>query len=111
MRRRDKEIERHRQRSTKRQRGRDFNNDLTTFSQEPRVARTLVLLSKMLQRLANCCVADQPLNTKEPWLTEVLTRVTDDAHKSAMVRFLDRISLHVSDPSLSTESAFLDLLA
>ena len=58
----------------------------------------------MLQSLANCCVADQPLNTKEPWLTEALDRVTDDSHKSAMVRFLDRVSLHTSDPSLSSES-------
>ena len=58
----------------------------------------------MLQRLANCCVADQPLNIKEPWLTKVLDRITDDSHKSTMVRFLDRISLQMSDPSQSTES-------
>lgn len=54
--------------------------------------RTLVLISKVLQRLANCVVSEKPLTTKEEWLTPVLERVSDPAHKQSMVRFLDIVS-------------------
>lgn len=56
------------------------------------VSRTLVLVSKILQRLANCVVSANPLVIKEQWLTPVLTRFLDDAHKTAMINFLDGIS-------------------
>jgi hypothetical protein len=51
-----------------------------------------VLISKVLQRLANCVVSAHPLTTKEQWLAPVLHRFSDDAHKMAMINFLDRIS-------------------
>jgi hypothetical protein len=54
--------------------------------------RTLVLISKVLQRLANCVVSEKPLTTKEEWLTPVLERVSDPTHKQSMVRFLDIVS-------------------
>ncbi|KAI1718890.1 GTPase-activator protein for ras-like GTPase domain-containing protein [Ditylenchus destructor] len=56
------------------------------------VSRTLVLVSKILQRLANCVVSAHPLTTKEQWLSPVLLRFLDDAHKTAMINFLDGIS-------------------
>lgn len=62
--------------------------------------RTLVLISKVLQRLANCVVSEKPLTTKEVWLTPVLERVSDPAHKRQMVKFLDT----VSNVALSSES-------
>uniref|UniRef100_A0A915CST9 Uncharacterized protein n=1 Tax=Ditylenchus dipsaci TaxID=166011 RepID=A0A915CST9_9BILA len=56
------------------------------------VCRTLVLVSKILQRLANCVVSSVPLTTKEQWLTPVLVRFSSDAHKTAMIDFLDGVS-------------------
>ena len=56
------------------------------------VSRTLVLVSKILQRLANCVVSAHPLTTKEQWLAPVLQRFSDDAHKMAMINFLDEVS-------------------
>ena len=61
------------------------------------MSRTLVLISKILQRLANCVVSAHSLTTKEQWLAPVLHRFSDDAHKMAMINFLDRISA----PSIS----------
>jgi hypothetical protein len=54
--------------------------------------RTLVLISKVLQRLANCVVSEKPLTTKEEWLAPILERVSDSAHKQLMVKFLDIVS-------------------
>jgi hypothetical protein len=54
--------------------------------------RTLVLISKVLQRLANCVVSEKPLTTKEEWLTPILERVSDATHKQSMIRFLDIVS-------------------
>ncbi|CAJ0610224.1 unnamed protein product [Cylicocyclus nassatus] len=71
---------------------------------EPRVARTLVLLSKMLQRVANCCVSLHPLTTKEAWLSCVLEKVVDDVHRQAMSDFLDRVSLETNDPGPPSKS-------
>ncbi|KHJ78183.1 GTPase-activator protein, partial [Oesophagostomum dentatum] len=71
---------------------------------EPRVARTLVLLSKMLQRVANCCVSLHPLTTKEPWLSAILEKVADDEHRQAMSSFLDRVSLQTNDPVMQAKS-------
>ncbi|GMT03793.1 hypothetical protein PENTCL1PPCAC_25967, partial [Pristionchus entomophagus] len=59
---------------------------------DSRVGRTLVLLSKMLQRLANCTVSMQPLISKESWLVPVMTRVTSEENKRAMVAYLEAIS-------------------
>ncbi|GMR34185.1 hypothetical protein PMAYCL1PPCAC_04380, partial [Pristionchus mayeri] len=59
---------------------------------ESRVGRTLVLLSKMLQRLANCVVSTQPLIRKESWLVPVMTRVTSEENKLKMCEYLDAIS-------------------
>ncbi|CAI4225946.1 unnamed protein product [Auanema sp. JU1783] len=73
-------------------------------SPDSRVSRTLLLLSKMLQRLSNSCVSDQSLSTKEPWLSEVLTRITDDRHRCEMVRFLDRVSLYSNESCSSSDS-------
>ncbi|KAK6759302.1 hypothetical protein RB195_021103 [Necator americanus] len=71
---------------------------------EPRVARTLVLLSKMLQRVANCCVSLHPLTTKEPWLSAVLGKVADDVHRQAMSSFLDRVSLQTNEALVPNKS-------
>lgn len=49
--------------------------------------------------MANCVVSAHPLTTKEQWLTPVLFRFLDDAHKSAMIYFLDGIS------TISTETS------
>lgn len=62
------------------------------------VSRTLVLISKVLQRLANCVVSQNPLTTKEAWLTPVLERLSDEAHKKAMIRFLDTVSNFFDTP-------------
>ncbi|CAD5227688.1 unnamed protein product [Bursaphelenchus okinawaensis] len=59
---------------------------------EANVSRTLVLISKVLQRLANCVVSQNPLTTKEQWLTPVLERLSDEEHKKAMITFLDSVS-------------------
>ncbi|KAE9413546.1 hypothetical protein Angca_005153 [Angiostrongylus cantonensis] len=64
---------------------------------EPRVARTLVLLSKMLQRVANCCVSSHPLTSKEQWLSVVLEKIANDAHCEAMKNFFDDVSLQAND--------------
>jgi hypothetical protein len=66
---------------------------------EPDVSRTLVLISKILQRLANCVVTQQPLITKEPWLSSVLERFFDEGHRNEMVEFFDSISLKNYQPS------------
>ncbi|MCP9262942.1 Ras GTPase-activating protein gap-1 [Dirofilaria immitis] len=57
------------------------------------VCRTLVLLSKILQRLSNCVVSANSLTEKEPWLSSVLERFTDEQHKIAMLKFLNTISM------------------
>lgn len=58
-----------------------------------RVSRTLLLLSKLLQRLSNCSVSEGPLSSKEIWLNGVFETVTSDHHKTVMATFLDNISL------------------
>uniref|UniRef100_A0A8R1HSA6 Uncharacterized protein n=1 Tax=Caenorhabditis japonica TaxID=281687 RepID=A0A8R1HSA6_CAEJA len=58
-----------------------------------RVSRTLLLLSKLLQRLSNCSVSEGPLSSKEPWLNGVFETVTSETHKNTMASFLDNISL------------------
>ncbi|KAK0404920.1 hypothetical protein QR680_017700 [Steinernema hermaphroditum] len=70
------------------------------------VLRTLVLLSKILQRLSNCVVSQKELTVKEQWLAPVLTHFTDEEHQQAMAKFLDQISLASasSESSASTES-------
>ncbi|TKR58313.1 hypothetical protein L596_029773 [Steinernema carpocapsae] len=70
------------------------------------VLRTLVLLSKILQRLSNCVVSANPLTVKEQWLAPILNHFTDEEHQLAMVKFLDQISLASvsSETSASTES-------
>jgi len=61
---------------------------------DPEVARTLVLISKILQRLANCVVSSHPLTTKEPWLSRVLERFfNDEDHRIFMINFFDAISI------------------
>ncbi|EJD75727.1 CBR-GAP-1 protein [Loa loa] len=57
------------------------------------VCRTLVLLSKILQRLSNCVVSANSLTEKEPWLSSVLERFTDEQHRLAMLKFLNTISM------------------
>lgn len=55
--------------------------------------------------MANCVVSAHPLVTKEQWLTPVLTRFSDDAHKSAMINFLDGISSIInSNVTLNNEN-------
>ncbi|VDM52786.1 unnamed protein product [Angiostrongylus costaricensis] len=71
---------------------------------EPRVARTLVLLSKMLQRVANCCVSSHPLTSKEQWLSVVLEKIANDAHCEAMKNFFDDVSLQANDTLSQTVS-------
>uniref|UniRef100_F1KVG0 Ras GTPase-activating protein gap-1 n=1 Tax=Ascaris suum TaxID=6253 RepID=F1KVG0_ASCSU len=71
---------------------------------DPVVARTLVLVSKILQRLSNCVVSGHTLNVKEPWLAPVMQRFTDETHRLAMLKFLDRISMTEADLSISGES-------
>ncbi|KHN73981.1 Ras GTPase-activating protein gap-1 [Toxocara canis] len=68
------------------------------------VARTLVLVSKILQRLSNCVVSGHALNVKEPWLAPVMQRFTDETHRLAMLKFLDRVSMTEADLSISGES-------
>uniref|UniRef100_A0A1I7UAP7 Ras-GAP domain-containing protein n=1 Tax=Caenorhabditis tropicalis TaxID=1561998 RepID=A0A1I7UAP7_9PELO len=58
-----------------------------------RVSRTLLLLSKLLQRLSNCSVSEGPLSSKEVWLNGVFETVTSEQHKLVMATFLDNISL------------------
>ncbi|EFO82784.1 CRE-GAP-1 protein [Caenorhabditis remanei] len=58
-----------------------------------RVSRTLLLLSKLLQRLSNCSVSEGPLSSKEIWLNGVFETVTSEQHKLLMATFLDNISL------------------
>ncbi|CAD6187228.1 unnamed protein product [Caenorhabditis auriculariae] len=67
--------------------------DIRKEQPDHRVSRTLLLLSKMLQRVANCTVSDRPLSQKEPWLSEVLELVTGNEYKNGMTKFLDKISL------------------
>ncbi|KAI6174160.1 hypothetical protein M3Y98_01159700 [Aphelenchoides besseyi] len=64
------------------------------------VNRTLTLISKTLQRLCNCVVSDAPLTIKEQWLNPMLERLLDDAHRTAMIEFLD----YVSTPASTSES-------
>uniref|UniRef100_A0A914E5R6 Ras GTPase-activating protein n=1 Tax=Acrobeloides nanus TaxID=290746 RepID=A0A914E5R6_9BILA len=72
------------------------------------VQRTLILISKILQRLANCVVSTHPLTQKEEWLTPVLTRFSDDHHKSAMIEFLDSVSASGGELSpISKDAGFL----
>uniref|UniRef100_A0A914YG48 Uncharacterized protein n=1 Tax=Panagrolaimus superbus TaxID=310955 RepID=A0A914YG48_9BILA len=71
---------------------------------DPDVSRTLVLISKILQRLANCVVTQQPLITKEPWLSSVLERFFDDGHRAEMVEFFDSISINNYHLMKSTSS-------
>ncbi|CAB3400997.1 unnamed protein product [Caenorhabditis bovis] len=58
-----------------------------------RVSRTLLLLSKMLQRVSNCTVSLGSLSTKEAWLSDVFEKVTSENNKHEMTKFLDNISL------------------
>nr|CAD2187301.1 unnamed protein product [Meloidogyne enterolobii] len=56
------------------------------------VSRTLVLVSKILQRVANCVVSANPPTIKEQWLAPVMDHFLDEAHNKAMIDFLDEIS-------------------
>uniref|UniRef100_A0A915LKK2 Ras-GAP domain-containing protein n=1 Tax=Meloidogyne javanica TaxID=6303 RepID=A0A915LKK2_MELJA len=56
------------------------------------VSRTLVLVSKILQRIANCVVSANPPTIKEQWLAPVMDHFLDEAHNKAMIDFLDEIS-------------------
>uniref|UniRef100_A0A1I8BH83 Ras-GAP domain-containing protein n=1 Tax=Meloidogyne hapla TaxID=6305 RepID=A0A1I8BH83_MELHA len=56
------------------------------------VSRTLVLVSKILQRIANCVVSANPPTIKEQWLAPVMDQFSDEAHNKAMTDFLDEIS-------------------
>ncbi|CAJ0583150.1 unnamed protein product, partial [Mesorhabditis spiculigera] len=71
---------------------------------DSRASRTLLLISKILQRLANECVATNPLTSKEPWLEPILRQVTDDAHKETMIHFLDKIALQLDTKAMANES-------
>uniref|UniRef100_A0A914V764 Ras-GAP domain-containing protein n=2 Tax=Plectus sambesii TaxID=2011161 RepID=A0A914V764_9BILA len=68
------------------------------------VSRTLALVSKILQRLSNCVVSAQPLTIKEQWMSEIFERFTDEKHRLAMVKFLDRISCVGGENSISGDS-------
>ncbi|EGT30260.1 CBN-GAP-1 protein [Caenorhabditis brenneri] len=76
-----------------------------------RVSRTLLLLSKLLQRLSNCSVSDGPLSSKEIWLNGVFETVTSDQHKLVMASFLDNISLvgNCNEPERCTVFKFGNL--
>uniref|UniRef100_A0A7E4ZPS5 Telo_bind domain-containing protein n=1 Tax=Panagrellus redivivus TaxID=6233 RepID=A0A7E4ZPS5_PANRE len=60
---------------------------------EPDISRSLVLISKILQRLANCVVSKTPLTTKEEWLSRVLSRFIDPMHRAEMISFFDAVSI------------------
>ncbi|PAV80572.1 hypothetical protein WR25_19114 [Diploscapter pachys] len=78
---------------------------------DSRSARTLLLLSKLLQRVANCTVSNHPLSNKEPWLTSVLELITDESHLRLMAKFLDDVSsLPSQEEPLSTPLKDGDLL-
>ncbi|OZC10228.1 PH domain protein [Onchocerca flexuosa] len=68
------------------------------------VCRTLVLLSKILQRLSNCVVSANSLTEKEPWLSSVLERFTDEQHKLAMLKFLNTISMKETTADINGEN-------
>ncbi|CAJ0935669.1 unnamed protein product, partial [Mesorhabditis belari] len=71
---------------------------------DSKVSRTLVLLSKVLQRVANECVASHALIIKESWLEPILKQVTNEEHKNAMVLFLDRVALQIPDSQPITDN-------
>lgn len=53
-------------------------------------------------------VSTHPLTQKEEWLTPVLTRFSDDHHKSAMIEFLDSVSASGGELSpISKDAGFL----
>lgn len=68
------------------------------------MSRTLALVSKILQRLSNCVVSAQPLTIKEQWMADIFERFTDEKHRLAMVKFLDRISCVGGENSISGDS-------
>uniref|UniRef100_A0AAF5PKN7 Ras-GAP domain-containing protein n=3 Tax=Wuchereria bancrofti TaxID=6293 RepID=A0AAF5PKN7_WUCBA len=68
------------------------------------VCRTLVLLSKILQRLSNCVVSANSLTEKEPWLSSVLERFTDEQHRLAMLKFLNAISMTENATDVNCEN-------
>uniref|UniRef100_A0A1I7WSF0 Ras-GAP domain-containing protein n=1 Tax=Heterorhabditis bacteriophora TaxID=37862 RepID=A0A1I7WSF0_HETBA len=80
-------------------------------SLEKNTANLLSYFSLLFSRVADSAsrcplpikVVLADLRRVEPWLTTILSHVTDDAHLLAMSCFLDRISLEYSGPSLSTE--------
>uniref|UniRef100_A0A914WMZ1 PH domain-containing protein n=1 Tax=Plectus sambesii TaxID=2011161 RepID=A0A914WMZ1_9BILA len=55
-------------------------------------------------RLSNCVVSAQPLTIKEQWMSEIFERFTDEKHRLAMVKFLDRISCVGGENSISGDS-------
>ncbi|KAF7634946.1 Ras-GAP domain-containing protein [Meloidogyne graminicola] len=77
------------------------------------ISRTLVLVSKILQRVANCVVSANPPTTKEQWLTPVLHQFLDEAHNKAMIDFLDEISMSFTETeevgeNTSSDAAVVD---
>jgi Ras GTPase-activating protein 3 len=61
------------------------------------ISRTLVLVSKILQRIANCVVSANPPSTKEQWLSPLLQQFSDELHNKAMIDFLDEISMSFTE--------------
>uniref|UniRef100_A0A0N4ZSV9 Ras-GAP domain-containing protein n=1 Tax=Parastrongyloides trichosuri TaxID=131310 RepID=A0A0N4ZSV9_PARTI len=71
------------------------------------VNRTLLLISKILQKITNSVVSGRSLINKEPWLTPILNRFEDDIHKQSMINFFDSIC----EPKISipTEEKVMDI--
>uniref|UniRef100_A0A0K0FKS5 Ras GTPase-activating protein gap-1 (inferred by orthology to a C. elegans protein) n=1 Tax=Strongyloides venezuelensis TaxID=75913 RepID=A0A0K0FKS5_STRVS len=55
------------------------------------VNRTLLLVSKILQKITNSVVSGRSLINKEPWLTPILSRFEDESHRKLMIKFFDTI--------------------
>uniref|UniRef100_A0AC35UIJ0 Ras-GAP domain-containing protein n=1 Tax=Rhabditophanes sp. KR3021 TaxID=114890 RepID=A0AC35UIJ0_9BILA len=66
------------------------------------VNRTLLLVSKILQKVTNSVVSGRSLINKEPWLTPILNRFENESHQNSMIQFLDMIS-HSSDLTKSEQ--------
>uniref|UniRef100_A0A0K0EHZ2 Ras-GAP domain-containing protein n=1 Tax=Strongyloides stercoralis TaxID=6248 RepID=A0A0K0EHZ2_STRER len=62
------------------------------------VNRTLLLVSKILQKITNSVVSGRSLINKEPWLTPILNRFEDESHKKLMIKFFDTIC----EPKINT---------
>ena len=83
-------------------------------SPDSKTARTLALVSKLIQRLSNAVVSRTPLTCKEQWLAPAMNKfINSTQNREQLCQLLDRLSLTETTPesvSQTMDSSTLNIL-